>query len=874
MALTDTSKPCNGCSITVNLKKTTMMKRRLLLIALLTVLAGMACAQNLITGVVYDANSEQPLDYANVVVYREGEDEPLDGTTTDEDGMFWLYRKVKAGDYKVTVSFMGYIDQIFKVHLSGKEVSLGKIYLEENTRALKEVEVVGQGSTMRFELDKKVFSVDQSITAAGASVTDVLENIPSVEVDQEGTISLRNSEDVEIWINGKPAGLTAENRAEVLQQMPADAIKEIELITNPSAKFSPEGTAGIINLVLKKDRKAGYYGSVNIGGDYVLAAPWTTLPSGKVGVNFNFNKGIVDAYLNAGYNYRNMNGASNVDRYNFIAGDTTRLIKSGNGQNRGGGGMFIRAGIDMHVTDRSTIGLSGFTVVSAENDPTGTFFSGFRNAPVLYELYEVMDYVDPQSKENDEQPVRSYHRDQNGRTLHPTYNALLSWQFEINKRHNLAMSAQYDYNRFCQDQFYTQYETATPDDKQVQEQYSDSRNQTLQLKADYEHKISTDMRFGAGWQSTFAWRKAGSDAWNGADRAMHLENYFNNFTNNEHNHAIYTTYGYTIADRLSVMAGLRAEIFHRDLVTEYYDESGNLATLTSDTTYFQLYPSAFISYNFGGGHELQLNYTRRIERPRGRQINPRMDFSDTTNIAFGNPSLLPSYSSSVELNYLKNWDRHVLSAGFFWRFREGVIQNIKFMDGDVMKNTYVNFKTRHEVGIEVVAKNKLFGEILNLTTSVQMYYNGYKGGTFISSLYGDDFSVVIPKRDIFAANVSLTAQFMFTKTFSGSISGRYRTPHVLAQGLTSHSYTVDAGLRKTFFDKKLVLALNVRDIFNSRARRSTTYGDGFWQFQENRWNSRMVSLSITYNFGNQNQKKKQARQNYSGDDDLGGGGDE
>ena len=825
---------------------------------LLTLLAGTAGAQNLITGVVYDAASEQPLDYANVVVYRDGEDEPLDGTTTDEDGMFWLYRKVKAGDYKVTVSFMGYIDQIFKVHLAGKEVSLGKIYLEENARTLKEVEIVGQGSTMRFELDKKVFTVDQSISSAGASVSEVLENIPSVEVDQEGTISLRNSEDVEIWINGKPAGLTAENRAEILQQMPADAIKEIELITNPSAKFSPEGTAGIINLVMKKDRKAGYYGSVNAGIDYALAAPWTTMPSGKLGVNFNFNKGIVDAYVNVGYNYRNANGASYVDRYNFYEKDTTRLIKNGTGQNRGGGGMFIRAGVDMHVTDRSTIGLSGFSVVSLENDPTGSFFSSFNRSPVLYELYDVNNYIAPQNADNKESLMRSYHRDQSGRVAHPTYNALLSWQFQISKAHNLSMSAQYDNNSFVQDRFYTQYETLTPDNQQMQEQYSDMRNQSLLLKADYEHKLSTDMRFGAGFQTTLAWRKSSSDAWDGANRATHLENYFNNFTNNEQTYALYTTYGYTIADRLSVMAGLRAEIFHRKLITEYYARPGCDTTVMSDTTYLQLYPSLFLSYDFGGGHEVQINYTRRIERPRGRQINPRMDFSDSTNISFGNPSLLPAYSSSVELSYLKNWDRHVLSAGLFWRFREGVIQNIKFMDGETMKNTYVNFKTRHEVGVELVAKNKLFGEIINLTTSVQMYYNGYEGGKFTSDLYGEDFSVVIPRRDVFAANVSVNAQFMFTKTFSGSLSGKYRSPHVLAQGMTTHSYTIDAGLRKTFLDKKLVLALNVRDIFNSRARSSTTYDDAFWQYQANRWNSRMVSFSVTYNFGNQQAKKKPA----------------
>ena len=247
---------------------------------------------------------------------------------------------------------------------------------------------------------------------------------------------------------------------------------------------------------------------------------------------------------------------------------------------------------------------------------------------MLYELYDVDYYEAAQSANNTETLQRAYHRDQSGRMVHPTYNALLSWQFEISKLHNLSMSAQYDNNRFMQDQFYTQFEVGAEDAKQVQEQSSDMNNQSLQLKADYEMKLPSDMRLGAGFQTTLAWRRDSSDAWGGANRAVHLENYFNNFQNNEQTYALYTTYGYTIADRLSVMAGLRAEIFHRDLTTKYYDTPGHLTTMKSDTTYFQLYPSIFASYDFGNGHELQLNYTRRVERPRGRQINPRMDFSD------------------------------------------------------------------------------------------------------------------------------------------------------------------------------------------------------------------------------------------------------
>ena len=234
------------------------MNRLFTVLALLLLIMNSFAAQ--LTGKVIDNGTRQAVDFANVSVLKKGETAPVTGTVTDETGSFSL--DLADGQYTLVISFMGYSEQRREVTVAGKPINLGRIALKEDTQVLKDVEVVGQGSSMRFELDKKVFTVDQNIASAGASVTDVLENIPSVDVDQEGNISLRNSEDVEIWINGKPAGLNSENRGQVLQQMPAGTIEKIELITNPSAKFSPEGSAGIINLVMKKDRAAGFYGSV------------------------------------------------------------------------------------------------------------------------------------------------------------------------------------------------------------------------------------------------------------------------------------------------------------------------------------------------------------------------------------------------------------------------------------------------------------------------------------------------------------------------------------------------------------------------------------------------------------------------------------
>lgn len=828
-------------------------------------------ADNSITGSVYDAATRQPIDFAQIAVFVNGQTEPIDGTMSDTDGEFILYKNLKNGTYTVMVSFMGYIDQSFTVKLIGQPYKMPRVYMVEDTKALDEVEVVAQGSTMRFELDKKVFTVDQSIQSAGASVTDVLENIPSVEVDQEGTITLRNSEDVEIWINGKPAGLNSDNRADVLKQMPADAIKEIELITNPSAKYSPEGTAGIINLVLNENRKAGYYGSVNASLDYALAEPWNIPPHGRAGFNINWNHGIVDAYFNAGYHYHNANGSTYSDRYSFGT-DTTRLIKNGIGSNRGGGGMFLRAGVDIRVAPKHTLGISGFGIVNVPNDPTGTGFSSFSNSPVSYQLYQVTNYLAPQDAANTESLLRSYHRDESGTGSHPGYNAMLSWQYKITDKQNLQVSAQYNNFMFNQTRFYKQYEDSNPSNITTQEQESLSDNKSVELKADYDIKFLESMSVQAGWQTTLSWSDSKSNAWDGTGRVNQLPNYFNDFVSNEQNHALYATYGYTIPDKLSLMIGLRGEMFRRHLASSYYNSPTTITTVTSDTTYFQLYPSVFFNYDFGGGHELQFNYTRRVERPRGHQINPRMDFSDSTNISFGNPSLLPSYSSNIELNYLKVWDRHTLSAGVFWRYREGIVQNIKFMDGETMKNTYINFKTRHEVGLELMAKNKLFGEVLQLSTSVDLYYNGYAGGTYNANIYGQSYSIVMPARKIFAANVRFNAQVLMTKTFSGNIAVNYSSPRVLAQGTTTHRYSIDIGLRKSFLNKQLVLAFNVRDLLNSRARSNISYGDGFWQYQANRWNSRTIGVSLTYNFGNQNRKHGHMDDDHDAADSIDDGG--
>lgn len=816
-----------------------------------------------VTGKAIDFGTKKPIDFANVSV-MQGE-HLVTGTITDADGNFTI--DVKDGQYTLVVSFMGYSEQRKEITVAGKPLNVGRIALKEDTQTLQDVEVVAQGSSMRFELDKKVFTVDQNIASAGASVSEVLENIPSVDVDQEGNISLRNSEDVEIWINGKPAGLNSENRGQVLQQMPAGTIEKIELITNPSAKYSPEGTSGIINLVMKKDRAAGYYGSIQAGIDYALAKPWTTPPGANVGFNINFNAGPVDGYFNVGYRYHTSNGGSTTDRYNLSGTGSqvldsslikSHLVQEGS-QTHKGGGMFARGGLNFHVAEGHTIGISGFGMVS---DPK--VFTMSNNNHRTYTYTDVIN-----SANN-----RSYTRDQAGTGYHPGGNATLDYTFELDN-HKLYVSGTYNNFGFNMLTNYTQIEGS---DTTYQDQNSLSKEQGIEIKADYEWKPTQQSRLEAGYDYTRNWSNSSANAHNNNADGSHIQElneYYTDFNGLTQNHALYITYGNRFWDKLSLQVGLRGEYYMRHLESHYKDGTGAIQDSYSsmpnkkDTAYFQLFPSAYIGYDFGNGHELQLNYTRRVRRPWGHQINPRMDFSDSTNIGYGNVDLLPAYTNNLELNYLKTWERHTLSAGVFWKYGEGAVQNIKYMEGNVMKNTYLNVATRQELGVELVAKNRLFGELLQLTTSANFYWNNIAAVNQTIMHQGTAIPVNLPKQNIFAGSVRVNAQFLFTKNFSGQLTAAYRSPRVVAQGTTSHSYSIDLGLRHTFLNKQLALALNVRDILDSRARRNTTWGEGFWQFSENRWHSRSISLTLTYNFGNQTGRKRGRP-----DGEFDGGGDD
>ncbi|MDE6298013.1 MAG: TonB-dependent receptor, partial [Muribaculaceae bacterium] len=324
------------------------MKIRNLLLAGLLTIPSLIYAKGTVTGTVVNKESGQPMDFVSVQIFNSKTGKPLQITaSTDENGAFTL-SNIPDGSYIVKVMNVGSIDQERPVKIAGADVKLGKISLADDTKVLQEVVVEGIKSQMRFELDKKVFSVDANIASAGQSASELLESIPSVEVDQDGEVSLRGDTSVTIWINGKDSGLTADNRAQILEQIPGESIERIEVITNPSAKYSPEGTSGIINIILKKDRRGGYFGSAELTAN--------TRGGGNASFNINYNTSKWDTYASIGFRMRHNTGGSEMRRL-FNDGTYTN---SDSRSPHHGNNLFIRAGATYHLTDKDDFYVNAF----------------------------------------------------------------------------------------------------------------------------------------------------------------------------------------------------------------------------------------------------------------------------------------------------------------------------------------------------------------------------------------------------------------------------------------------------------------------------------------------------------------------------------
>lgn len=817
------------------------MKRLIsLLLSVLSITA--VSAQGSVKGRVVDRNSNESLSFVNVTVTRNGSDKALKGAITDEKGSFSI-GNLPYGDYTLTAAFLGYktVTHSFSVTQQKKSHSFNPLYISEEAAMLAEVTVTGQKQTMKLEIDRKSFDVSQEIINAGGAATDVLENIPSVEVDADGNISLRGNTGVEVWINGKAGGLTGDNRSEILEQLPAESIERIEVIDNPSAKFSAEGSVGIINIVLKKDRKAGYYGSLQGSG--------STRGSANTSFNINYSSASLDAFFNIGYRHRSGKGLTKSNQQSFSSNEYQWYDSS---QRNRGNNLFSRAGLTWHATSKDDISLSGTMMTGGRNN----------NSSIPYHYGTIGADSDS----------RMMLRRTTGDNESHMYYGELNYRHNFSDHHSIDFTV--DFNRWKNDESTIYQDSTVYYDGETETLYSyQSRPQTVsnrkwEVKLDYENAINDNFKIEAGYQGNFSHENSPQesyedDSWSGS-QPVEDQDFYNRFIYDMDLHALYATVSLSIG-KIGIMAGLRGEYWkvHTESFSWEQEHDASKRDEPFEKDYLQLFPSAFLSYQVTPTRQLQLNYTRRLRRPWGGQLNSFKNTRDASIISYGNPELTPEYSHSFSLNYLSTQTNYSLLLSAYYRPTTDVIQSISYessVDG-LMYSTNMNVAKSLSTGLEMTLKNRIC-RILDLTTSANAYY--YKLYAFNYDIDGQTVSGDADNN--FTWNARVQAGLMLPYDISFQLSGRYRARQVVTQGYRKSSFNMDLGLRKTFFNKLITLSVNCRDLLNSRRWKTYTGDNTFSRYQERQRNGRDVTFTVTWNFGNIKQNKK--RQNERTDSSI------
>lgn len=805
----------------------------------------------IVKGKVQDQNKDA-LEFVNVGLYQ-GE-KLIKGTTVDMTGKFQI-DGVKPGTYKLKMTYVGYrpFEQTVTIKDKNDNVNLHTLTMDEDHEVLAEAEVVTNKATMRLDIDKKIFDIGDQAAAAGLNASEALESIPSVEVDSEGNISLRGSESVTIWINGKAQGLTSDNRGDILQQMPAESIDHIEVITNPSSKYSPEGSAGIINIILKRDRKAGYYGGVKLSIN--------NEKGGRAGANINYSSGIIDAYFNVGYGLRRNNGGNYTDR-TFISGgkDYANLLTEMSQDNKGHN-LFFRTGLNWHPTKNDDIGI-GYMGMRGKGNYDSDYNYTFRdfNNPAnnYHQLRQRRNNDDPNMNHFD---VNYTHRWADNHTLEASY-SFSTW----------SMHNESDYYNSKEMPNATGVKKSTSE----QAQYTEMNNKGHEVKIDYARPMFKYQKMEAGYKGEWRRENTPNQTWSTIARLPESEepSLYNKFIYDMDVHAAYLNWGGKITKTLSYQVGVRNEYWKVHTMSYDWDNRQKGTDPEAYDRHFnELFPTAFISWQATQNDEFQVNYTRRLRRPWGGQMNSFKNINDSTSISYGNPRLKSVFVNSLELNYLHKWEDHTLSASLFYRPSDNNIQSVSYLVGTTRYQTSVNVGSELSTGLELIAKNKVLWRKVDLTTTLNMYYYNLEGGDFEVDVREPGATSALMKTisvkddSQFTWNVKMQAQIMLPGKVSMGLTGQYTAPRAITQGKRKATWYMDASLKRSFFDGKFTVTLNGRNLFDSRRGKSDTEGEGFRQYSESWRGGRRIILQLGYTFGNMGKGKGKGGRSEMDDND-------
>ena len=803
----------------------TGMRRSLLFLLLLPawVLAQTGPGRSFtISGTLVD-EQKKPVPFGSVALYQWADSALVTGATSDEGGKFAL--PARPGRYYLKISILSYGEKtVPDVAVVDADVPLGTLPLRASAELLEEVVVRGERSQMELQLDKRVFNVGTDLSNIGGNAAEILDNVPSVTVDVEGNVSLRGSQNVRILIDGRPSGLTGVSSPDALRQLQGSMIDRIEVITNPSSRYDAEGEVGIINIILKKNRNQGVTGAFTANGGF---------PANYGGsFDLNYRKNKVNLFSSYGVNYRSRPGFGSS--YQEFTGDSVFSYRETNRRTRGGLSHNFRVGLDYALNDRNT--LTG-SLLYRRSDGRNTSRFGYqdydRNGDLVQTLIRNERETEP---ENNIEAALSYRKTfaQKDRTL----TADVKWIESIE-------------NEFSD---ITESDPAgTVNLRQRSRNTEDERN--LLFQADYVHPFGAKGKWEAGVKSTvrvlhndfLVEQQAGDEAWSPLPR------FDNNLIYRENIHAAYLMAGNQYG-KVSLQAGLRGE--YSDITTELPE-----AGLTNGRRYFNLFPSAHLSYELSKNKSLQLSYSYRLSRPGFRELLPFSGFSNARSLTTGNPNLNPEYTHSLEGGYLLNWENGSLLSSAYYRYRTGVIQRITILDSAGVDSVGltrifpVNLATQHAYGVEFNFSNTL-RDWWRLNANFN-FYRAITRGQYLEQLL---------ESDTYTWTSRVTSKMTFFKRWDFQAGINYRAPQRIPQGRELSSYAIDLGLSRDVFSGNGTLTLSVRDLFNTRLRRSIIEEEGYYASSSFQWNARQVLLTFNYRL---NRKKDTRSRSDSGGDNEG-----
>ncbi len=770
-----------------------------------------------IVGTVIDKNLQEPIPYVTVAVKTLG-GEIITGGVTDDKGKFSI-DDIPEGKSRVSIQFIGYVTYETEIEITrrNRTVDLGNILLEEDVAALDEVTVVAERTTIQQKLDRKVITVGKDLITAGPTASDIMNNLPSVSIDQQtGDISMRGNENVRVMVDGKLSNVPV---AQLLKQIPSTSIKQIELITNPSAKYNPEGMSGIINIILHKNVAIGFNGDASVGLTYEKQAKFNS------SLNMNYRHGKFNFYGNFSNNVSKNENFGNVFRpddnseqfFTFLDDSKSNLAK---------------VGLDFYLNEKNT--LSFFT--------NQNFFDGATDG-----LTDIIYYDDASLDQ-----LQEFFNENDNRSSQYNFNYKLDFAKE---GHNVELEA--DYNTFTDEEVANfMFEGASILDDYVDN--VDTDRDRLTVNVDYVNPLTDSSKLEVGLEARLFETNLGytstGQTFNSSGQLVDTPD--TDFDYKRDIYSVYATYGKSY-EKWSYQIGARLEN------VEVKADTNTVSSFTND--YMQVYPSAYITYNPSEKNQFQVSYSRRVDRPGLSQVNPIREWSTPLISAFGNTQLQPQFTNSIEANYTRGMQRGSITAGVFFRAIEDEINRALFIDRtDITKVilTYDNFDTTSAYGVEL-SSNYRPTNWWSINASFDLYNQTQKG--IAESLADvenptvDDITVDTFEVDNVAWNLRMFNNFRVTKALSLSAFGFYRGKARTLQFTIDPMYFVNVGARYSLWQGQGTFSVNYSDIFDTMK-----FGfEGELPYVQTgafNWESNTIYVGLSYRFGGGKYRAKSRKQ--------------